>query len=643
MLCEVCLRMFSSGVSKGDHHESLASFTKAAADGCYICTTLLADEKWKPDSFDDYVLTGSMFDFSYPFVPDQVVMITIYVQFERNNIPADQDWSFIAIPTPGLTIEHGIYSRRPLIPMAESLQAAQKWMNICLEEHGQCQKHNRPAVYPTQLLELGSQKFRLITSQETKLSGPYAALSYCWGPNPDFIRLTAENLQELRLGLPYSSLPIAFQEAVQYLKGLDIQYLWIDALCIIQSGSGSSDDWQSECGRMQDVYSNCVLNLTLAQASHPDQTCLEGCASNEMVPFETSISFGHDYAKPHTYTVLPTEYFRQRLYEQPVGLRAWVLQERLLATRVLSIGRGELFWDCHQLPHASESLPCGFEICDDRDRAIVRRVMELSVHFIPQLSTHPNLERIWSRILTDYTARGLTHPRADKLVALSAIATRMAAAMKDEYLAGHFWKTLPRSLNWRGASSATSRYVDEILPHRLANSSGQMLGGIWVTTPSWSWASMHGPLNMGQEDISDYLLLATAQSYKLVPVGGEDPMKRVENRLLLTIRTWCRAFTWRKFKGYPKAMSTRTIYLDQAVILELDDVHDQVEYGSECLLAGLGGEGVEVSGLLLRETNVSGHKVYERFGYFLTHGYMNDDSKSVKRWFTDGQHSITLC
>jgi hypothetical protein len=643
MLCEVCLRMFSSGVRLDDHHTSRASFTKAAADGCYICTTLLADGKWKPDSFDDYVLTGSMFDFSYPFVPDQVVTITISVQFEKNNLPTHQDWTFIAIPTPGLTLEHGIYSRRPLIPMAESLQAAQKWMNTCLEEHGQCQKHDRPAVYPTRLLELGSQQFRLITSHETKLSGPYAALSYCWGPDPNFICLTAENLQELRLGLPYSSLPIAFQEAVQYLKGLGIQYLWIDALCIIQSGSGSSDDWQSECGRMQDVYSNCVLNLTLAQASHPDQTCLEGCTSNEMVPFETSISFGHDYAKPHAYTVLPTEYFRQRLYEQPVGLRAWVLQERLLATRVLSIGRGELFWDCHQLPHASESLPCGFEMCDDRDRAITRRVMGLSIHSIPQVSTHVHLEMIWSRILTDYTARGLTHPRADKLVALSAIATCMAAAMKDEYLAGHFWKTLPRSLNWRGASSATSRYVDEILPHRLANSSSQMPGGIWVTTPSWSWASMHGPLNMGQEDISDYPLLATAQSYKLVQVGGEDPMKRVENRLLLTIRTWCRALTWRTFKKVKKVTLALAIDPYQTVSLELDDVHNQVEYGSECLLAGLGEKGVEVSGLLLRETNVSGHKVFERFGHFHAAIRADDDLEPQKTWFTDGEHAITIC
>jgi hypothetical protein len=362
-----------------------------------------------------------------------------------------------------------------------------------------------------------------------------------------------------------------------------------------------------------------------------------------MVPFETIISFGHSYAKPHTYTVLPTKYFRQRLYEQPVGRRGWVLQERLLATRVLSIGCGELFWDCHQLPHASESLPNGFQSCPYHVRASTSRWMGLSVHSIPQVSTREDLEKIWAHILTEYTARELTYPRKDKMVALSAIATRMAAAMNDEYLVGHFWKTLPQSLNWRELRTDKPSYSERIVPHRLAKSSNQMLGGLWVITPSWSWASMHGPLRMNQNETFGYSLLATAESYRLVSVGGEDLIGRVENRLLLTIRTWSRAFIWKTFERDIKFMLTRRIDSVHRVILELDDVHDQVEDGSKCLLAGLSCEGYQISGLLLRQTNVSGHKVFERFGNFCTRINMYNDSESVKSWFTDGQHSITLC
>ncbi|KAH6875169.1 heterokaryon incompatibility protein-domain-containing protein, partial [Alternaria rosae] len=115
---------------------------------------------------------------------------------------------------------------------------------------------------PTRLLELENEKACLILSLRDEPSGHYAALSYCWGPNPSFIHLTADNLQEFQLGLPYSDLPIAFQEAMCMIRGLGIRYLWIDALCIIQSGLGSSEDWQSECGRMQEIYSYCFINLS---------------------------------------------------------------------------------------------------------------------------------------------------------------------------------------------------------------------------------------------------------------------------------------------------------------------------------------------------------------------------------------------
>lgn len=43
MLYEVCSRMFSSGVKDGNHHTTLESFTKAAAEGCCICAPFLRD------------------------------------------------------------------------------------------------------------------------------------------------------------------------------------------------------------------------------------------------------------------------------------------------------------------------------------------------------------------------------------------------------------------------------------------------------------------------------------------------------------------------------------------------------------------------------------------------------------------------
>jgi hypothetical protein len=63
---------------------------------------------------------------------------------------------------------------------------------------------------------------------------------------------------------------------------------------------------------------------------------------------------------------------------------------------------------------------------------------------IPQVSDNRTLQELWYRIVEDYTARQLTYPEVDKLVALSAIASRMGEAMDDVYLTGHFFEDAAR-------------------------------------------------------------------------------------------------------------------------------------------------------------------------------------------------------
>lgn len=96
---------------------------------------------------------------------------------------------------------------------------------------------------------------QLIESEGRK--GQYLALSHCWGaPDKSPLRTTLETYQAHRKGIPFSDLSKTFQDTVQLAQGLDIKYVWIDSLCIIQ---GNSRDWHSEAGKMKDVYSNATL------------------------------------------------------------------------------------------------------------------------------------------------------------------------------------------------------------------------------------------------------------------------------------------------------------------------------------------------------------------------------------------------
>ncbi|RII13652.1 heterokaryon incompatibility protein [Alternaria sp. MG1] len=576
------------------------------------------------------------------------------------------------MPREELPVATGVYRRNLTIPVTQSIEAALEWMNSCLHKHEQCQKHTQPHTYPTRLLELGGHNFRLILSQDEKPSGPYAALSYCWGPNPSFPCLTADNLQDFQDGRPYTSLPIAFQEAIHILEKLSIQYVWIDALCIIQSGVGSGKDWQFECGRMEEVYSNCIINLSLAQAAHPNESCLRGYTLDSTLPFRIDVvdETHHD----GSYTVLSRDYFTEALNDQPLGSRAWVLQERLLATRVLSIGNGELFWDCEQLPHASESLPYGFTHCSDKAK-FFRNHLSLPIPSLPRIkdsedmegnrstSDSADLEDIWSRIIKEYNARQLTYPQIDKLVALSAISRRMSYAMDDEYLAGHFRKTLPLSLNWYTdrSNSHISRPTDRP-PKRLPRSSNQICDGDWinnpswnwVVTPSWSWASVDGRLVTVATCGDDMKSLAAMEMYEFSPVGRTGQKARLEHELLLTIRTWCWIIEWSNVQMDTDYGLIRFIKRGlHDLSFHMDDMNDIPDDESQCLLAALihsydtGFQVIE--GLILREIDFDGKKVYGRMGHFAWYFHVMDEDveedvrEHLETYFPHGERSITLC
>ena len=61
----------------------------------------------------------------------------------------------------------------------------------------------------------------------------YAALSYIWGRDPHGAMTIKSNLNERLHSISMDSLPRVYREAIDLCRLLDIEYLWIDALCIM--------------------------------------------------------------------------------------------------------------------------------------------------------------------------------------------------------------------------------------------------------------------------------------------------------------------------------------------------------------------------------------------------------------------------
>jgi hypothetical protein len=129
----------------------------------------------------------------------------------------------------------------------------QRWMNDCILGHEQCSNQSK-ATLPTRVLDLGNtnESIRLIETHE--LAGPYICLSHCWGGHSTIL-CTRETYAGYQDNVPWDTLPLLFQDTVKVCRMLDVRYLWIDKLCIIQH---DADDWAREGSKMAQVFEGVI-------------------------------------------------------------------------------------------------------------------------------------------------------------------------------------------------------------------------------------------------------------------------------------------------------------------------------------------------------------------------------------------------
>lgn len=233
-------------------------------------------------------------------------------------------------------------------------------MRQCTENHVRCNAIRPERWAPTRLLNLGSPGHlyvRLIESADSNSSNqPYATLSHCWGQNLP-IRTLPENIQEYYKGIPYSELPKTFKDAIGVARSLSIRYLWVDSLCIIQD----HEDWSYEAAQMSKVYRYGFINIAATGAADSTEGCHYERTPSSIQPTTFTIEWSNSQVHgSKNYQVVPeSDLWPRKLLDEPLNVRGWVLQERILAPRVLHFGRKQLFWECREAV-ACETYHRGF-------------------------------------------------------------------------------------------------------------------------------------------------------------------------------------------------------------------------------------------------------------------------------------------
>ena len=353
---------------------------------------------------------------------------------------------------------------------------AKTWLRECRQTHLFCEAP-LPSFAPTRLVHIVNKNLvRVVLSQEQDAYHSYAAFSHCWG-KAKTVKLLKANMQALQHGIPILDLPLSYQEAVSVCQALDVSYIWIDSLCIIQD---SIDDWTREAAMMKDVYQNSILNICAAAAAESSEASFQCRDTSLIVPFEVDVVLKE--ADTRRYQLVASGDIDDDILTSPLRSRAWVYQEDVLSKRSLRLTRGQLWWECQQTI-ACETYPSGMPtfLLPENQAARYRARQELSRYSQASgssFSDDGNDRKYWHwyNSIEDYSEGALTQP-TDKLVALSGVAQSygdLNRLQDEDYIAG-FWKSqLPYALCWQPTENKWT-YRPPV-----------------YVAPSWSWASING-------------------------------------------------------------------------------------------------------------------------------------------------------
>ena len=236
----------------------------------------------------------------------------------------------------------------PLLPEAgspEQFAFLNSLTRKCDESHNCMTAQNYSeslAKVPTRLIDVGRDDagpIRLVlTGEEPAAKGPYIALSHCWGelsPEQRFCTYR-NNINGRKAYIAYDELPPNFQDAVRVTRGLNICYLWIDSLCIVQD---DPDDWSTEAGRMEDVFSHAYCTIAASSAVSSLIGFLGRGRPRDVIKLSTPTG------EP-LYLAENIDDFRADVETSVLSSRGWVLQERALSRRTIYFTSTQVYWEC---------------------------------------------------------------------------------------------------------------------------------------------------------------------------------------------------------------------------------------------------------------------------------------------------------
>ncbi|KAM0551275.1 hypothetical protein ACHAPJ_008620 [Fusarium lateritium] len=406
-----------------------------------------------------------------------------------------------------------------------SFECLSNWIKNCSQNHHSCRKlHTRKNELkdwlPARLVKITShvdgvpETIQVIETADSNYSAvdiEYATLSYCWGTKL-FTKLLESTYETMRtVGMSVKDLPATFRDAITATSRLGLQYIWIDALCIIQL---NEKDWNLHSVTMSKVCSYSAITLAAAASSDAHGGLFRDRNPTSINGVELELRWP-DLELEGQFRVVPDDPWLKAVANSPLLRRAWVFQERLLSRGTVFFAHDMLYWECGEL-YASELYPDGgpwdlkyryrsFDVADRLPPSVQPVGDYRFKHVYTDMLTRDALATesligddemflyVWASVVAQYSV-GKLSKETDKLIAIDGVAEQMTAIVpREQYLSG-IWRqsTLPLFLLWNTVPEETPAII------RVA--------------PSWSWASVYTPVEF------DFLFRAQTEPKVVIKV-----------------------------------------------------------------------------------------------------------------------------
>ena len=253
-------------------------------------------------------------------------------------------------------------------------------------------------------------------------------------------------------------LPKNFSDAIELTKELGIPYIWIDALCIVQD---DNEEWQTEAGRMDQIYLGSQLTIAAAQSSDTTGGCFPSTPAKRRGGdffFRTPVLKGDIQRRVRAYN---RDVLSDVEKDAPLSRRGWTLQEDILSHRIAWCMQPEIHWRCQ----AHYQTECGLQFTP----------AEMINPLVPVMKAPPSILRSgWSQIAENYSCRKFTVVD-DRVAAICGISRHLAARIQDEPILGLWAGDFCRGLSWLRIRCLESE-----------------LSPLAASLPSWSWLACPG-------------------------------------------------------------------------------------------------------------------------------------------------------